>query len=71
MYCGLAVFVVLVILALLAVRLHFCLKSRGYNLLCRQQGAAVSSPGVRTAPALEKIEEVSAVEKHSGEVQEC
>ena len=37
LYVGLGATATLVISALLLVRLHFCLKNRGYNLLFRSQ----------------------------------
>ena len=53
MYCGLAFFIILVILALMGVRFHFYLKSRGFNLLCRQQRHTATFP----RKPLEKIYE--------------
>jgi hypothetical protein len=44
LYLGLGTSATLVFSALLLVRLHFCLKSQGYNILFRSQNSPPSVP---------------------------
>lgn len=54
LYLGLGVAAALVLLALLLVRLHFCLKSRGYNFLFRFQNTV---PPLQVKKKLDQIKE--------------
>ena len=54
LYLGLGVAAALVLLSLLLVRLHFCLKSRGYNFLFRFQN---NPPPVLVKKNLDQIKE--------------